>query len=333
MRRLLVAFGVLAGLTLAGSLGYVWIEGWPFLDALFMTVTTLATVGYGEVHPLSTAGRLFTIGLITAGVGLTIYLVTVIAQLVFDGQLRRSLLRSAMQRTIDSLSGHIVVCGFGRFGRVVVEELARAGRSVVVIERDAALALELEALGIPYEIGSACADEVLERAGVRRAQAVVAGTGSEAENVFITLTAREMAPELVILARGESEPAVRRLQRAGADHVTALYHAGGLRAAATLLQPTVVDFLEIARPHQGEPIDLEEIRVCSGSSLAGQTLAAIEASAPGVRVVALKRAGETIQLAPGADGAVGPDDHLIVIGDREPLQNLAARACAPRGGA
>jgi voltage-gated potassium channel len=298
-----------------------------------MTVTTLSTVGFGEVQPLSTAGRIFTMALIASGVGLTVYLVTVIAQLVFDGQLRRSFLRSAMQRRIDSLSGHIVVCGFGRFGRVVVEELVRAGRAVVVIERDGAFALELEALGVPYEIGSACTDEVLERAGVRRAQAIVAGTGSDAENVFITLTARELAPGLVILARGESEPAVRRLQRAGADHVTALFHAAGLRAAATLLQPTVVDFLELARPHQGEPIDLEEIRVRAGSPLAGQTLAAIEAGAPGVRVVALKRAGEAIRIVPDGAGAVGPEDHLVVIGDREPLQRLAARASAPRGGA
>ena len=168
---------------------------------------------------------------------------------------------------------------------------------------------------------------------MRRAQAIVAGTGSDADNVFITLTARELAPELAILARGESEPAVRRLERAGADHVTALYHTAGLRAAATLLQPTVVDFLEIARPHQGEPVDLEEIRVCAGSALVGQTLAAIEASAPGVRVVALKRAGEAVRLVPERDGAVGADDHLIVIGDREPLQALAARAAGRSEGA
>jgi voltage-gated potassium channel len=209
---------------------------------------------------------------------------------------------------------------------VVAEELKRAGRSVVVVERDAALAAELEAFGVPYVLGSACTDEVLERAGVGRAQAIVAVTGSDADNVFITLTARELAPKVEILARGESEPAVRRLERAGADHVTALFHAAGLRAAATLLQPTVVDFLEIARPHQGVPIDLEEIRVCPGSPLAGQTLAAIEAAAPGVRVVALKRAGERIRLVPEGGGAVGPDDHLVVIGDREPLQALAARA-------
>jgi voltage-gated potassium channel len=324
---------VLIGLTLAGSLGYVWIEGWSFADALFMTVTTLATVGYGEVHPLSPGGRAFTMGLIAAGVGVTIYLVTVIAQLVFEGQLRQWLLRSAMQRKIDSLSGHVVVCGFGRFGRVVAEELQRAGRAVVVVEREAALAAELAALDVPHVIGSACADDVLERAGLRRAQAIVAGTGSDAENIFITLTARETAPEIAILARGESEPAARRLRRAGADHVTALYRTAGLRAAATLLQPTVVDFLEIARPHQGEPIDLEEIRVGAGSVLAGQTLAAIESSEPGLRIVALKRAGETVRLVPEPASPVGAHDHLIVIGDREPLQRLAERARVPRAGA
>jgi voltage-gated potassium channel len=326
MQRLAVAVAVLVALTLLGAAGYVVIEGWSFFDALFMTVITLSTVGYREVAPLTAAGQLYTMVLIAAGTGTTLYLISAVAQLVFEGRLRDLIQRRTMQRRIDSLSRHVVVCGFGRFGRVVVEELARAGEAVVVVDRDPTLAPDIEAAGAPYVIGSAGSDDVLERAGVRRARAIVAATGSDAENVFITLAARELSPELEIHARGETEAAVRRLERAGANHVTALFHTAGQRAAASLLQPTVVDFLEIARPRQGEPVDLEEIRVCAGSPLAGQTLGAIEAAAPGVRVVALKRAGERIRVVPEPSAPVGTDDHLVVIGEREPLQGLALRA-------
>jgi voltage-gated potassium channel len=329
MRRLVVAVAVLAALTLAGSLGYMLIEGWGFLDALFMTVTTLTTVGYQIVHPLGTAGRVFTLLLIAAGVGVTFYLIVVVAEIILEGTLREIFQRSAMQRRIDGMSQHIVVCGFGRFGRVVVEELVQAGEQVVVIDRDPALAPELEEARVPYVIGNAAADETLERAGTRRARALVVATASDADNVFVTLSARELQPKLEIHARGESETAVRRLQRAGADHVTALFRTAGQRAAASILQPTVVDFLEIARPRQGEPVDLEEIRLLPGSPLAGLPLRDLEAACPGVRVVALKRPGEGIRVVPDPALPIGIGDHLVVIGERDPLQALAERSRAP----
>ena len=328
MRRLVVAVAVLATLTLAGSFGYMLVEGWGFLDALFMTVTTLTTVGYEVVHPLSTAGRIFTLVLIAAGVGVTFYLIVVVAEIILEGRLREIFQRSAMQRRIDGMSQHIVVCGFGRFGRVVVEELVHAGEGVVVIDRDPALAAALEQAGVPYVIGNAAADETLERAGVKRARALVVATASDSDNVFVTLSARELHPKLEIHARGESETAVRRLQRAGADHVTALFRTAGQRAAASILQPTVVDFLEISRPRQGEAVDLEEIRLLPGSPLAGLPLRELESSCPGVRVVALKRAGERIRVIPDPALPIGIGDHLVVIGEREPLQALAERSRA-----
>jgi voltage-gated potassium channel len=331
MRKLVVALAVLVAVTLLGALGYVAIEGASFLDALYMTVITLSTVGYGEAFPLGRSGRIYTVVLIVAGTGTTLYLISVIAQIVFEGRLRELFLRSAMQRRIDSMSGHIIVCGFGRFGRVVVEELLAAAEPVLVIDRDPGVAADLETLGVPYLIGSSGAEDVLSRAGLERARAVVAATGSEAENVFITLSARELSPSLEIHARGESDSAVRRLRRAGANHVTALFRTAGQRAAATLLRPTVVDFLEIAHPRQGEPVDLEEVRVCKGSALEGQSLAEIESSVPGVRVIAVKRTGERVRLAPGPAATVGAEDHLVVIGERDPLQALAERAACEAG--
>jgi voltage-gated potassium channel len=334
LRRLSFALAVLAGTTLLGSVGYVLIEGWSFADALFMTVTTLATVGYGEVHPLSPAGRWYTVGLIVAGVGTTLYVLAVIAEMMLEGRLREVFQRRAMQRRIDALQGHIVVCGYGRFGRVVVEELRQAGEALVVIEKDPERIAELERTDLLFLQGSAAADDVLERAGVRRARAIVIATSTDAENMFVTLTAREMNPALEIHARGEGEVAVRRLRRAGADHVTAVYLTAGQRAAASILQPTVVDVLEIARPRQGAPVDLEEIRVVAGSPLLGRALAAVEADVAGVRVVAVKRAGEAVRVVPEASTPIGADDHLVVIGDRACLQRLAAlarpKADAPR---
>jgi voltage-gated potassium channel len=328
LRRLVVALGVLAGTTLAGALGYVLVEGWSFADALFMTVTTLATVGYGEVRPLSPAGRWYTMALIVAGVGTTLYVLATMAELLLEGSLREVFQRRAMQRRIDAFHGHIVVCGYGRFGRVVVEELSRAGESVVVVEKDPARFAELERAGVPGLLGSAATDEVLERAGIRRARAIVVATSSDADNMFVTLTARELNPALEIHARGEGETALRRLRRAGADHVTAVYLTAGQRAAASILQPTVVDVLELARPRQGAPVDLEEIRVAAGSPLVGRGLAAVEAEVAAVRVVALKRAGESVRVVPEPATSVGADDHLVVIGEREALQRLAALASA-----
>jgi len=267
-------------------------------------------------------------GLIVVGVGTTLYVLAVIAELVLEGSLRQVFQRRAMQRRIDALEGHIVVCGFGRFGRVVVEELRQAGESLVVVEKDPARHAELEQTGIPCLLGNATAADVLERAGIRRARAIVIATASDAENTFVTLTARELNPELEIHARGETEVAVRRLRRAGADHVTAVYLTAGQRAAASILQPTVVDVLEIARPRQGAPVDLEEIRIVAGSPLVGRGLAAVEAEVPGVRVVALKRAGESVRVVPEPGTTVGADDHLVVIGDRGCLQRLAALASA-----
>jgi voltage-gated potassium channel len=267
-------------------------------------------------------------GLIVAGVGTTLYVLAVIAELVLEGSLRQVFQRRAMQHRIDALEGHIVVCGFGRFGRVVVDELRQAGEALVVVEKDAARFAELEQAGVLCLHGSAAADDVLERAGVRRARAIVIATSSDAENMFVTLTARELNPGIEIHARGEGEVAVRRLRRAGADHVTAVYLTAGQRAAASILQPTVVDVLEISRPRQGAPVDLEEIRVVAGSPLLGRGLASVESDVPGVRVVALKRAGESVRVVPEPATPIGADDHLVVIGDRECLQRLAALASA-----
>jgi voltage-gated potassium channel len=327
-RRIATAVAALAAIVGFGTAGYVFLEGWPLLDALYMTVITVATVGYREVHPLSASGLVFTMVLIVFGVGGALYLLTQMAELVVDGRLRAGLRRSAMERMIGKLNGHIVVCGYGRFGRVVADELRRAGETVVVIDLSPGLEDELASTGIPFVIGTAASDETLVRAGVPKARAVVVATSSDADNVFITLAARELNPQVQIYARGETDTAARRLERAGACSVTSPFRIGGQRVAASILRPSVVDFLEIGRPRQGGEVDLEELRVSPGSALEGQCVRAVEDRAPGVRVVAVKRAGEAMLLAPGAETTLGPGDHVVAIGGRAPLLRLAELAGA-----
>ncbi len=322
-RRFVMAIVGLLTITAAGTLGYMLIEDMSFIDALYMSVITVSTVGFGEVKPLSHAGKLFTIGLITTGVGTALYLFTVTAELVIEGRLREFLGTSAMQRKIHQLEGHVVVCGFGRFGRVVVEELLRHSVKLVVIDSNPALAAELERLDVPHLTGSALEDEVLDEAGVRAARAIVVATGSDADNVYITLSAREKNPAIEIHARGESEPGIRRLRLAGAQQVVSVYQRGGMRIAATILRPAVVDFLELATPGHGDKIDLEEIRVAPGSHLIGKPIEQAEREVTRLRIVALKRGSDPISIVPDPSTKIASGDHLVAIGDREGLKRLA----------
>ncbi len=314
------------GITAGGTLGYVVVEGMRPLDALYMTVITLSTVGYGEVQPLSDAGRLFTIALIVLAGGTALYLMTQIAQIVLETNLRATLARRTMQRTIDQLSDHVIVCGFGRFGRIVADELRRGRRAVAIVEPEAERQPDLERSGLPYVIGSATDDAVLRQAGVERAAALVAATGSDATNVFITLAARELKPGIGVHARGETDAALRRLRAAGADQVVSAYQMGGQRMAMSILRPSVVDFLEIARPLMGEGIDLEEVRIEGGARVIGRTLREIEGELLRLRVVAVRTAAGEILLAPDPSRAVDGGDQLVVVGERSALERLAQGA-------
>jgi voltage-gated potassium channel len=321
-RRLLVALAGIAVLTAGGTVGYMTIEHMTALDALYMTVITISTVGYAEVKPLGEGGRIFTMGLIATGVGAAFYLFAAVTQFVVEGQLREIVGRAAMKRRIEQLQGHVVICGFGRMGRVVAEEVTRSGGQVVVVERDPAREVELAAGSLSFVIGSALEDRVLEEAGVRRARAIVVVTASDADNVYITLSARAMNPKIAIHARGESEAGLQHLRMAGADHAISAYQWGGIRLAASLMRPSVVDFLELSFPGRGAEIDLEEIRVGEGSALVGQAIAAVEQSSTRLRIVALKRGNAPSALIPDPATRIETGDFLVAIGDRDTLRRL-----------
>jgi voltage-gated potassium channel len=321
-RNLLLAIAAIVALAAVGTVGYMAIEHMSVLDALYMTVITISTVGYEEVKPLGTGGRIFTMAMIVTGVGTAFYVFATITQFVVEGQLREAVGRVAMKHKIEKLEGHVVICGFGKMGRVVAEEVTRSGGTAVVIERDPAREAELAASGLLYVIGSSLEDRVLEEAGLRRARAIVIVTASEADNVFITLSARAMNPKINIHARGESEVGLQHLRMAGADQAVAAYQWGALRLAAAVMRPSVVDFLELSFPGRGAEIDLEEIRVAEGSALVGQPISAVEQSSTRLRIVALKRGSAPSTLIPDPATRIEAGDFLVAIGDRDTLRRL-----------
>lgn len=328
-----MAVGLLATLTVVGTVGYVWIEGVSFVDGLYMAVITLSTVGYREVAPLEPAGRLFTIGFIVVGVGAAAYAVAAVAEYLIEGRLREAFGRRAMDHTIQTLHGHTIICGFGRLGRAVAEELERAGTAVVIVDADPAKQAELEQAGRPFVIGSALEDAVLRRAGIERARAIVTATPSDPDNVFVALSARELNPEISVHARGETAPGIRRLRLAGADQVISIHHLGGRRIANAIVRPAVVDFLELSSPGVGAPIDLEEVVLGTGSGLAGGRVCDLAERGVHVAVIAIRREGEPIRLQPGPDDLLQTGDHVVVVGDRDNVRRLGALAVESSGSA
>lgn len=326
-RRLLFAGTALLLLAACGTLGYVTITGMAPLDALFMTVITLSTVGYREMAPLDTAGKTFTMVLIVLGVGTTFYALVALAETLIEGRLRDVFGRRSMKREIAAMADHIVLCGYGRFGLVVAEELRRAGIALVVIESDPRRQPALEESGHPYVIGSALDDDVLSEGGIARARAIVIATGSDADNVFVALSAREANPGIAIHARGESDAGIRRLKLAGATQVISPYHLGGQRIAYALARPSVLDFITLAAP-EGAPSDisLEEIVVGRGSSIESSRLRDLSTRGLQLHVVAIKRAGEPTRFQPGGQDALQAGDRVVVVGDAESLRRIAELA-------
>jgi voltage-gated potassium channel len=323
-RRFALAILLVVVMTLIGAAGYRLIEHMSILDSFYMAVITISTVGFEEVHPLSPAGRLFTIGLIVGGVGSAVYLFAIIGELVVEGRLREFLGKSAMNRKIHDLKEHVIVCGYGRFGRAVVEELIRDAVPMVVIESNPARQAEMDAVGALHVSGSALEDPVLEDAGIAAARAIVVATGSDADNVYITLSAREKNPALLIYARGDSDAGLRRLKLAGADQVVAAYQWAGMRIAASIMRPSVVDFLQLSMPGRESEVDLEEIKISRTSPAVGKTLVALERENPRLRIVAMKRNDQQLEMIPAPETRIQPDDLLVVIGESESLKRLAS---------
>lgn len=325
-RRILIVLIALGGILAGGTLGYMLIEGWPAFDALYMTVITLATVGFGETHPLSTAGRAFTIALILVGLGVMGYGLSMVTAFLVEGELTDILGKRKMERQIERLRDHVILIGAGETGKHVVEELLKTATPFVVIERDPAKIAALERLGeLLYIIGDGTDSSVLQHARIELGRGLIASTPSDKDNLFVILTARELNPALRIVSRITDEESRQKLLKAGADAVVCSNLIGGLRMASEMLRPHVVSFLDaMLRETTGTTVRVEEVQVPSTSPWVGRTLeeARIREKV-GVVVFGLREAATGRYLFnPPPTVRLGAGDVLIGCADRDQLVSL-----------
>jgi voltage-gated potassium channel len=310
---------VLAG----GTTGYVVIEGWSAWDAFYMTVTTVATVGFREVHPLSRAGEVFTVLLIVSGVGTAFYTATLLATTIVEGGLQRRFERRRMTSMLQQLRDHFILCGYGRIGSMIAEDLDKQRVPFVIIERDPGRVRGVIDRGWIAMEADASQEEVLTRAGIHRARGLIAAVGTDAENVYTVLTARVMRPDLFIIARVESDDAEHKLRRAGADRVISPYHIGAAHMVQTALRPAVVDFVQLATSSGHLELSMEQVRVPQPSMLVGKSL--VEAGIRqkfGVIIVAIKRADSAMEFNPPPEAVIRGGDELVVLGGAESVKAL-----------
>ena len=331
MRRLdEIAYGIVAilVLTVCGTVGYVYIEGYRPMEALYVTVGVLSTLGLQVRPSLSPQGQALTIALVVLGIGVVLYTLVLIAQQAIGGELRAILGRRRMERAIDAMQDHVIVCGFGRIGRIVCRELRAKPAPFVVVESDETVVREIdrdEYLGVH---GDATAEESLQRAGIARASALVAVLPSDAENVFVTLTARALQPTLVVVARAETETGAARLAQAGATRVVSPYTIGGHRMAQAILRPAVLDFVDLAAHHLSLELQLEEIPITR--AVASPLASSGVRDHVDVMVVAIYKADGSVRFNPTPDELVVRGDRLLAVGAAHSLKALEQQLGAQR---
>ncbi len=317
----------LALVVVLGTAWFVMVENHSVLDGLYMTVITVSTVGFREVVTLDGSGRLFTVFLIIAGLTVLTYTLGSIGRVVVEGSIERFVGRKRMLRDIDHLKNHYIVCGHGRMGQILCEELVKEKVPFVVIEGDPAEADDLIDKGLLVVQGDATEDEILRQAGIDRARGLVAVVSSNVDNLYITLSARVMCresnPNLYILSRATDREACDKIERAGADRVVSPYVIGGMRIVQALLRPTVNDFLEIATQTGDLDLMFEELAIGGDSSLDGVALkdSGIRASYD-VVVIAIKKSSGKMVFNPGPEAMLHNGDMLVTLGDRDQLDRL-----------
>jgi voltage-gated potassium channel len=325
-RVLLVGLAPL-GLVAIAALGYRLIEGWPLFDALYMAVITLTTIGFGEVHPLSPAGRAFTILVALGGIFTLFFATTELLRVVVSGELHALLGKRRMEKRIATLSGHVIVCGFGRMGRQICQEFSQARVPFVIVDRSADRLGDLAFASAVPLVGDATEDEVLRQAGIDRARAVVVAVAADADNVFITMSARLLNDRVPIVSRAEEETTVPKLLRAGASRVISPYVIGGGRVAQAVLRPAVLDFIEVATRSEHLDLQIEELAVRSGGTLGSKSLRESGLRTDlGLIVVAIKQRGGHMIFNPPDEAPLNAGDTLIVLGRREQLDRAGALA-------
>jgi len=309
-----------------GTAGFHYIEHWPWFDGLYMVVTTLTTIGYQEVHPLSHTGRIFNVFVILSGVSLLLLGVGALSQALLEFELQSFFGRRRMEREIARLTDHFIICGMGRVGRSVARELSRKPASFMIIENSENKRQKFASENWLVLAGDATQEETLREAQIERASGLIAATTTDATNLYIVLTARGLNPRLKIIARASEDAAEKHLLTAGANSVVSPYSFAGQRIAQSLLRPHVVSFLDTATTHLGMDLEIGEVHITSGSMFAGKTLESSRIRQErGVIVLAIKRR-DAMRFNPAPDERIEPDDCLIAMGEPAQLRQLEQTA-------
>jgi len=318
--KLVISIVLIISIIVFGTLGYMVIEGWNFRDSLFMTFITITTVGYQEVHDLSANGEIFTIFLLIFGVGIIFYILSLEAKVLIEGQLKGIFERRTLKKKIDDLKNHYIICGYGRMGKTIARELVEKAVDIVVIEKNPQQSDRQDILLIE---GDATIDESLKSAGIEKAKGIVSVLPTDAENLFLVLSARELNPNISIVTRAKDEAAENKLSRAGADRVVSPYHAGSVKIANLILKPAIVDFLEFATMDGNFELQLEEIIFQETSKFVHKTL---EESAIGrdlrIIIVAIKKSNGNMEFNPSSKSIIEAGDTLIALGEINKLKTL-----------
>ncbi len=322
-RQLQIVAFLLFFLLAGGVSGYVLIERWSVLESLYMTVITVTTVGLTEVRELSTWGRLFTVLLIIIGVGIWAYILASFSELLVEGELREYFSTRKLKKMINRVSDHTILCGYGRIGCIVAHELAGGNRPFLIIEKDPSMQEEFEKSGYLYLIGDATNEEVLKEAGIHEARCLISALGSDADNVYTVLIARDLNPRLYIVGRGEDEMSEDKIIRAGADKVISPYLVGARGLAQAVMRPYVLNFIELASSTASMELAIEEIVVPENASIAGQTLKDARIRERfGLIIIGSRLNTNDMEFNPNADYVIREGEVLIAMGKKEGLQSF-----------
>lgn len=320
--RLLRAITLVLIILSLATMGYMMIEGWGLSDAFFMSLITITTIGYREINPLTDAGRTLTIFVIVFGVSSVFYTIAVAVEVMLETQIRTLFGMRRIMKQIKSLKDHYVLCGYGRVGQEIAKELLRAKKEFIIIDRHGAVIEEALENGLLAIRGSATQDEILEAAGIARAKGLLVALSSDADNVFVTLSAKTINPHIFVVARGEDEESARKLKLAGADRVVSPYSIGGRKMASLLLKPFVSDYLDTVTHGKKLEFELEELPIDRGSGLVGKSIGQAKIrDATGALILAIHRDGQ-INRSPAASEVIHEGDVLLAIGTDEQLTKL-----------
>lgn len=329
---LLRFMAILAAIPIVGTVAFMVVEGWDFLDSLYMSVITLTTVGFHEVHPLDTRGRILVILYVILGLGIFLFGLVHLGELVLRGQLASLFGGRKMDTALKSISSHVIVCGCGRMGRTVCEQLAAKGQSFVAVDRGSEAEQEAERNGWHFLAGDATDDRVLVEAGLERARGLAAVLSNDADNLYVTLTAHLVNPAAHIIARATDEPNALKMRRAGASRVISPYKAGAQKIAQLLTNANLEDFLEIITTSDNE-LDLVQFKVPEEVAYAGRTLAETDFRLHDIIIVGIRKPGGEFVIPPPSSTIISAGDTLMALGKGSAIAGLIPAADTGRGSA